>query len=300
MNWVKKGNIFNDEWAQLPVVDVYDDFYKIYYSTRDEKGRSIPKWIKVKKYELKIIEKGNLNELDLGKPGSFDSYGIMPTEIINVRGLGGRYKYMYYVGWSKRLDVPYWNSLGLAKSEDWGETWKKYSEAPILSSDINDTGFVGTCGIIRDELHYKMYYSSAHWEEINGKQECIYDIKMALSGDGVNWEKDSKTIIPLNDFQGGISSPRIIKDYPLNKMYFSIRGKKDYRIKSKDSYKIRNAHSKDLINWEIDYSGSKWVEPGKNEDMCAYPYIIYEYNKYLMFYNTDFGKSGISYAELEK
>ena len=40
--WNKQGNIFNEHHAQVPVVDVTPDTYKIYYCTRDDKGRSIP------------------------------------------------------------------------------------------------------------------------------------------------------------------------------------------------------------------------------------------------------------------
>ena len=45
--WTKKGNIFNEHPSQLPVVDIYPDTFKIYYSTRDDKGRSIPMSISI-------------------------------------------------------------------------------------------------------------------------------------------------------------------------------------------------------------------------------------------------------------
>ena len=48
MNWDKKGNIFNKHHAQVPVVDTYDDFYRIYYSTRID-GKSNPLFIDVDK-----------------------------------------------------------------------------------------------------------------------------------------------------------------------------------------------------------------------------------------------------------
>ena len=43
------------------------------------------------------------------------------------------------------------------------------------------------------------------------------------------------------------------------------------------------------------------LEPSGDENMCAYPFIIEEEDKYIMFYNgSNFGKGGISYAELKK
>ena len=54
----------------------------------------------------------------------------MPTEIITVNNI----KYLYYIGWSLRVDVPYHNNLGLAISHDNGNTWEKYSKGPVLST----------------------------------------------------------------------------------------------------------------------------------------------------------------------
>ena len=54
--WIKKGNIFNKHYAQLPVVDEYDDFYRIYYSTRID-GKSNPMYIDVDKSNPSKINK---------------------------------------------------------------------------------------------------------------------------------------------------------------------------------------------------------------------------------------------------
>jgi hypothetical protein len=298
MSWIKKGNIFNGEWAQLPVVDVYDGFYKIYYSTRNLKGQSIPRSIKADKNTLKptnIPPNGNVFFIPLGKPGSFDSDGVMPTDIVT---LSNGWKYLYYVGWSKRLDIPYWNSLGMAISKDNGKTWNKF-EGPIFSSNYKEPGFIGTANVIqKGPSDWWMYYSSAHWEEIDGKLECIYDIKDARSFDGINWIPMGYCI-PLNKGEGGMASPRVIKNDKGNyDMFFSVRGKKDYRINPQDSYRIETAWSVDGNSWDREYDS----ESMKKEDelMLAYPFIVKEENKYIMFYNTDFGKSGISYAEFKK
>ena len=51
MRWIKKQNIFNKHHAQLPVVDEYDLFYRLYYSTRIE-GKSQPMFIDIDKSVL--------------------------------------------------------------------------------------------------------------------------------------------------------------------------------------------------------------------------------------------------------
>jgi len=287
MTWIKKGILFNKEWAQLPVVDTNPldhHTYRIYYSTRDKLGRSKPKFIDIQKNGFReFITDPKEIILPLGKPGSFDHYGIMPTKIITLEdGI----KYFYYIGWSRRHDVPYHNSLGLAISRDNGLTWKKYSEGPIFTSSILEPGYIGTACVIKENQLWIMYYLSCReWIEDNGKMEPIYDIKQAISNDGIDWKPLNKTVIGLKENEGGVVAVNKI----INKFYYSKRNKTDYRTNPKNSYKI---YSCDLDG----KSEHLELSPSGDEIMCAYPYVIEEADKYIMFYNSDFGKSGISYA----
>jgi len=273
--WVKKGIIFNSEWAQLPVVDVYHDYYKIYYSTRDEDGRSRPGAICVSKDLQKLLSHETI-PLSLGQPGTFDSYGVMPSSIYTREEDG--WKFMYYVGWSKRIDVPYWNSMGLAMSTNGGITWTKCSKGPYLSSNPLEHGFIGTVELNTSNIN-EIYYSSAYWEKFDNKWEPIYDIKISRNG------LVGETILPLKENEGGIAAFRPLKD----KFYYSKRNKLDYRTNPQNSYKIYSWDPK--TNQE-----TLELSPSEDEIMCAYPYIIEEKDKYIMFYNSDFGKSGIRYA----
>jgi hypothetical protein len=274
MTWIKKGNIFNAYWAQLPVVDVYPDHYKIYYSTRDKQGRSKPRVSSFTK-NLVIISDYPV-DIPLGKPGSFDADGVMPSSIY-TRDEDG-WKFMYYVGWSKRVDVPYWNSMGVVISEDGGVNWRKCSEGPYLASNPLETGFIGTVEIDPSNPT-NVYYSSAHWENIEGKLEPIYDIKISRGG------RIGETILKLKENEGGIASFRQVED----KFYYSKRNKSDYRTNSKNSYKIYSCNL-DGNNEQLELS------PSGDELMCAYPFVIEEEDKFIMFYNSDFGQAGISYA----
>ena len=139
-----------------------------------------------------------------------------------------------------------------------------------------------------------MYYLSCReWIQNNDKLEPTYDIKLAVSNDGINWTPTNKTIIALNENEGGIASFQKID----NKAWFSVRGKLSYRDNINESYKIKSAT---LINGEwirdkeinLDISSEGW-----DNEMVAYPYIIKENNKLIMFYNGNgFGKTGIGYA----
>jgi hypothetical protein len=198
--WNKQGNIFNEHHAQVPVIDNQLDTYKIYYCTRNSEGKSIPMVISVsKKDPTKYLNPIKL-DLKLGKPGSFDWAGIMPTEIITLKN---GTKYLYYIGWSRRLDVPYHNNLGLAVSYDDGKTWEKYSNGPIFNTNYLEPGYVGTVNILVEDEVWKMWYLSCrNWIKDGSKMEPIYDIKYATSTDGINWIPTGKTCIPLKNNEG--------------------------------------------------------------------------------------------------
>jgi len=294
--WNKQGNIFNEHHSQVPVVDVYSDAFKIYYSTRNEQGKSIPMTISVfKDNPTQYLHPVKLN-LELGKPGSFDWSGIMPTDIITLED---GTKYLYYIGWSRRLDVPYHNNLGLAISKDNGITWVKYSNGPVFHTSYKEPGYIGTVDILIEDGIWKMWYLSCReWVEHEGIMEPIYDIKYAISSNGIDWEPTNQTCIPLENNEGGISAARVLKEDSIYYMWFSVRDKFNYRDNTNHSYRIKKATSKDGINWvrenniELDISNNSW----ENEMVC-YPEVIKDNNLYYMFYNGNkFGNTGIGYA----
>ena len=83
LQWKKKGLIFNPKsnnsgwiknYASLPVCDlVSDDLLRIYFSTRDIEGRSLPTYIEVNPSNpSEIIYIHDKPILELGKQGCFD------------------------------------------------------------------------------------------------------------------------------------------------------------------------------------------------------------------------------------
>jgi hypothetical protein len=294
--WEKKGNIFNKHRSQVPVVDEYSKFYRIYSSKRID-GKSVPFFFDVDKDNPSIVlTESETQILDLGNLGSFDWAGIMPTEIINL----GEKKYLYYIGWSLRKDVPYHNSLGLAISEDNGYTWKKFSDGPVMTSSHLEPGYIGTVSILIENGVWRMWYLSCrNWIESDFGLEPTYDIKYAESLDGINWIPQNITCISLDRNEGGISSQRVLKINGQYYMWYSIRNKVDFRKNLEDSYRIKKSISSDGVNWckidsiELDVSQDNiW-----DNFMVCYPYILQNKNKLIMFYNgNDFGNTGIGYA----
>ena len=295
--WIKKENIFSNHWAQLPVVDINNDnYWRIYYSNRIN-NKSYPKYFDVEKNNpSNIIFHHDEPILPLGELGTFDQAGVMPAEIITHNGI----KYLYYIGWSNRLDVPYLNTIGLAISYD-GEVYKKFSTGPVFGLSHREPGYTGTISILIENNIWRAWYLSCRkWEMINNIPEPLYDIKYAESKNGIDWNPHNITCIPLMEDQGGISQASVININGEYHMWYSVRNKKDYRDNINNSYKIKYAKSKDGLSWELlDNLGLNVSDSGWDSEMVEYPYVISHNLKKYMFYNGNgFGKSGIGYAEL--
>ena len=297
--WIKEGLIFNEHKSQLPVPIIDGNKIRIFYSTRIG-GKSVPMWIDLNLNNCKeIIGRSDSPILDLGKPGLFDWSGVMPTCVIKKDSV----YFLYYIGWSQRIDVPYHNNLGLALSKDGGLTWEKYSDGPVLSTSYKEPGYIGTCDIIEIGDRYIMYYLSCReWIEHEGRMEPIYDVKIAESMDLINWDPLDYTALKLEGNEGGISSARVIPENDSYSMYFSVRDKIGYREDVNKSYRIKKAISKDGFNWdrvegtELGISDNEW-----ENFMVCYPGILETEKEILMFYNGNgFGDTGICYARKNK
>tara|TARA_R110001592_G_scaffold62234_3_gene190224 strand:+ start:2248 stop:3144 length:897 start_codon:yes stop_codon:yes gene_type:complete len=292
--WNKHGLIFTESKAQCPIVSENDDYWRIYFTDRNNDNQNIANFIDV--------EKGNPTKrlhlktalLSPGKPGSVDSAGVMPTAFHN--------NYLYYIGWTLRQDVPYFNYTCVAQKIS--ELYHKLG--PILSPSITDPGYSGTIGIYK-ENHYLSniligyYLSCKDWLlDENNTLQPSYDIKIAKSVNGIDWIKQGKTAIELQDFEAGISSATVIKHKNVWHMWFSVRHAENFRSDATKAYKIKHATSNDGYNWTRDENYSILPELEFEQIMCAYPNITIFDNKIHMFYNGDgFGKAGIAYATME-
>ena len=69
----------------------------------------------------------------------------MPTAIVPM----GEALWMYYIGWSQRLDVPYHNAIGLARSYDNGKTFERFLPGPVVGTGLNEPYFCGTADVVR-------------------------------------------------------------------------------------------------------------------------------------------------------
>ena len=309
MRWKKQGLIFcadkQKPWmqthSQVPCVYLRNDgVLRIFFASRDERGRSNVSYIDVDPNDpKKVLGICERPLLEYGPIGTFDDCGAMPSWIVR----NGTKTYMYYIGWTVRNTVPYHNSIGLAVSDDDGNTFKKYSMGPLFSPTVHEPYFTGTsCVLVENGVWKNWYLSCTKWEVIDGRAEPFYNIKYATSEDGINWKREGQVAIDYADEkEGGIVRASVIKENGAYKMWYSHRNGQDYRQNTMNSYRIGYAESSDGVSWVrkdhdvgIDISQTGW-----DSEMLAYPHVIDHQGERLMFYNGNgFGRSGLGYAVL--
>lgn len=310
MKWTKKGVIFAPEgerdWmashASLPVADgTSDEALRIYFGTRDARGRSHTSFVEVDAARPeKILYLHDRPLLALGNLGTFDDSGIMPSWIVNHDGR----KYLYYIGWNPQVTVSYRLAIGLAVSEDGGRSFTRISEGPICDRSIDEPYFNTAPCVLRDAGLWRMWYvSCTGWEVIDGHPEPRYHVKYAESPDGISWRKTGIVCIDYDERTDAIGRPCVFKDGSLYRMIFSFRSVRGYRSDPTRSYRFGYAESEDGLRWtrRDDEVGLRTSESGWDSEMVEYCHLWRDENRSYLFYNGNgFGRTGIGYAVLEE
>jgi len=310
MKWIKKGCIFapdgNYDWmvshASIPVADKIDEErLRIYFGTRGRKGFSHTSYIEVAADNPQhVLYIHDTPILPLGKLGTFDDSGIMPSWIVNH---GGK-KYLYYIGWNPQVTVSYRLSIGLATSEDGGKTFGKYSEGPICDRAVDEPYFNTAPCVLIERHTWKMWYiSCTAWTVINDHPEPLYHVKYAESSDGIHWKKTGRVCIDYDEFAEALGRPCVFVQNGIYKMLYSYRSAGDYRTNPERSYRLGYAESPNGLDWEkknevvgIDRSPSGW-----DSEMMEYCFVHMHKDQTYLFYNGNgFGRSGFGYAVLQE
>ena len=292
-----EGNMLNSH-AQIMAPIIIENKLRIFFSSRPNPKMTLPFYADFDVNTFQLINVNTKPILELGKAGTFDEHGIMPSCIVK----NDDELYLYYSGWQQSVGVPYNNYTGLAISKDNGKTFKKYSSAPVLDRNGSELYSATSPFVLKEsDIWHTWYSSGTGWHKINGKLEHTYDLKYAYSKDGKKWHQEGKIgINNYNEFEA-LCKPAIIKLDETFYMWFSYRGSQGFRDGA-ESYRIGLAYSNDLINWkrEDKLSGIDVSKSGWDSMMVAYPSIIKIKDQYIMFYNgNSFGKDGFGYAILD-
>jgi hypothetical protein len=295
--WIKQGLIFspegNSDWlfshAGLPVADRIEDGYRIYFSSRDQHGRAQIGYFETDLHSPdKVLRVSDKPLIRLGRLGAFDDSGVTTSWIVNH----DRKKYLYYSGWSLGVTVPFYFFVGLAISEDGGQTYRRVSRAPILERNAIDPYLTASPCVLVEGGKWRMWYvSGTGWEMRDDRPRHYYHIKYAESDDGIHWRREGVVCI---DFQApeeyAIARPCVVKQGDVYKMWYSFRG---------SNYRIGYAESGDGIEWirKDPESGIDVSESGWDSEMIEYSYVFeHEGEHYMLFNGNGYGKTGIGLA----
>lgn len=315
--WKKLGRIFNPidfqdsswlfEFAQTPNTLIFDDFIRVYFTTRakpneNSRMKSLLAYVDLDKKNLFNILRLSSNPLlELGNKGFFDEFGtyiLAPIRISEnvVRG--------YYVGVTCTPSVPINGAIGLAESYDNGETFHKIGLGPVLGYSLYEPFIISSHKIREYNDKFYMFYTAGYeWVTKEDFREPVYKLRMAVSDNGIDWQKMNKNLIEdklgMHEAQ---ACPDVFYKNGKYHMFFCYREPFDYRKNPANSYRIGYASSEDLINWQRDDSkaGIDISESGFDNEMIAYPHVFELEDKiYMLYLGNEVGRYGFGLAELE-
>jgi hypothetical protein len=316
MKWEKFGKIFDPtdyqlpdnckEFAQSPQTLVFDDFIRIYFSTRavESSGMFLSNiaYVDFSKDLKRVIGVSNNTVIPLGELGTFDEHGIFPINPFKE----GELILAYTCGWSRRASVSVETSIGIVYSDDNGNTFNRLGPGPILSSSINEPVLVGD-GFVRkyNNTYFMWYIFGKNWIKSTESEPParVYKIAYATSLDGINWDKEEakqivSDVIDENECQ---ALPTVLEHNGIYHMVFCFRHASDFRTNPKRGYKLAYAYSKDLKNWIRDDAKLNFNLPddGWDSRMMCYPHLFKVENQiYLLYNGNNFGKYGFGAAKL--
>lgn len=317
MKWKKLGKIFdptqytlpNDcvQFAQSPQALVFDDFVRIYFSTRaldplNGKYLSHVAFVDMRKNLRDVIRVSDKTVIPLGRLGCFDEHGIFPMSVMRH----GEAVYGYTCGWNRRISVSVDTAIGLAISSDDGLTFERIGDGPVLAASVHEPCLVGDgfvkviCGVF-----HMWYIFGTGWKRFSpdAEPDRTYKIGHATSSDGIHWIKEEGRQI-ISDILGAEESqalPTVIEIDSRYHMFFCYRQSFDFRNAKDRGYRIGHAYSDDLVNWirededpRLDTTPGDW-----DSDMLCYPHVFECDSKvYLLYNGNEFGRYGFGLAEL--
>jgi len=318
VKWDKRGLLFEPDrhglpvgctdFAQSPQALVFDDFVRIYFSTREQdatgKYLSHVAFVDCDLELRKVLRVAPHPVVSLGGPGCFDEHGIFPMHV-------GRHEnrvYGYTCGWSRRVAVSVETAIGLVLSDDEGRSFQRIGPGPILGPSLREPFLVGDPFVLVDGGRWDMWYIfGTRWlgtDPTDQNPDRVYKIAHAWSRDGVSWERDGICVIA--DRLGSDECqalPTVIRIEGLYHMIFCYRHATDFRQNRERGYRLGYACSADGLAWTRDDArvGIE-VTPGAwDSDMQCYPHLVRcDGRVYLLYNGNEFGRYGFGVAVLSE
>ena len=305
MKWNKMGVVWNtygkQPWSKThamgPTPFLRDEeTIRIFLTTLDDQGHGRPMYVDVSTDNpTRVLNVSSRALLDVGIPGCFDDNGLMPLSFVQTKQ---NELFMYYAGFEICTQIRYRILSGLAISRDGGDSFERYSNAPLL--DRTDDELFFRCGpfTMLDDGVFKLWYvAGSEWTNLNDKAMPVYDLRYQESNDGIHWAaRGSLSMAITHEDEHGFGRPWVIKRGPNDyQLFYSVRRR------SFGAYRLGYAESIDGIHWvrkdeEMNLDVSKG---GFDSHAIMYSAVINLKGRTYCFYNgNNFGEEGFGVAEL--
>jgi hypothetical protein len=317
VKWIKRGPLFDPHdfrlpngctsHAQSPQALVFDDFVRIYFSTRSEDAGGFLShiaYVDVDRDLTRVRGVAGQAVLPLGGLGCFDEHGIFPMNVVRH----GDEVWGYTCGWSRRRSVPVETAIGLAISRDGGRTFARTGPGPIMGPAPDEPFLVGDGFVLEHGGRWHMWYIfGTAWAPpvpADPAPARVYKIAHAESADGIHWQRDGQCII--TDRLGADECqalPTVFQCDGVWHMYFCYRYATDFRRNHARGYRLGYAYSTDLRQWTRDdaAAGIDVSPDGWDSEMQCYPHVFWCGGTAFLLYNGNaFGRSGFGVAVLER
>jgi hypothetical protein len=230
--------------------------------------------------------------LDVGEPGAFDENGVVPCAVVERDGV----LQLFYAGYQLGRKVKFFVFGGMAVSRDGGESFTRHSRVPVCDRTDEELFFRVIHTMMLDGERWRAWYGGgSEFDTEDGRQFPRYNIRHALSPDGIHLERDYEVCVDMRGGEYRVGRPYVIKDGGLYRMFYGAGTKAE-------GYRLAYAESVDGIRWtrRDEKVGINVSDSGWDSRMQAYPAVVRYGDKVYMFYNgNEYGREGFGYAILE-
>lgn len=270
-----------------------DGHIRVFAGFRDAAGISRIGYVDLDAADpTKILAVARDPALDIGRNGCFDDNGLILGDLAVV---GGEL-YMFYVGFQLVAKAKFLAFTGVAVSSDWGQTFRRLSEAPVIGRAAGQTTIGAVHTAWHEEGKWRLWYARGDgWENIGGIDYPRYEICCLEGSDLLDLPRNGTLCIAPTPPEYRIGRPRVYRRDGAYFMYYTkgtVGG----------DYFPGCAYSADGLAWtrqdhrfELALSPAGW----DSRHLC-YPAFLEGGGREYLFYNgNDMGRDGFGVAVRE-
>jgi hypothetical protein len=302
LRWRKRGLIYGpsgnlwwaQKWALQPTPFLRPDgSIRVFVGFRTTEGVSRIGYVDVSGADpSRVLKVTTEPVLDIGSPGMFDENGVVPCAVVQRADK----IYLYYAGYQLGQKVRFYVFGGLAISTDGGESFVRYSRAPIADRTDDELLFRVIHTVMSEEGKWRAWYGAgSRFDVVSGRQLPVYDIRHAYATDGTTLSRDFKLCIETKGNEYRVGRPYVFRHAGVYKMLYAA-GSLD------GGYQLAYGESPDGLNWarKDDEVGIEKSLSGWDSQMQCYPAVVMNGQYTYLFYNgNNYGEDGFGYAVLE-